>query len=214
MNKMNANARFPMPTIVRYIRDFSIVVAGIAVTLYVNDMVTHKSEKRDLVLYLNSIKMELEENLKTLDSAVENFRPTVRYSEYVRSFPKKSLNKDTLMAYAQICYPLYRYTFTANAFEMFKTSGTMRLVEDKDLLLSLWEVYDRLTILKELMDWNYQTKWEDMKKELSQVDFGGSGQLAEPPLYGYHALGLPDALLQSCEVTAQKAREVIQALEK
>ena len=211
---MEAKTKFSLKTVVRYIRDFSIVVAGIAVTLYVNDKVTCRGEKRDLKLYLNAIQLELADNLKTVDQAIEILKPTIRYSEYIRSLPKKSLNKDTLNSYADVCYPLNAYTFTSNAFEMFKTSGTMRLIDDKELLLSLWDVYDTFAILKELIDWNFQTKWEDMKKELSQVDFGGKIAIKEPPLYGYHALGLPDMLLQTFEMTANKTREMIIKLEK
>ncbi|MDR2586594.1 MAG: hypothetical protein LBC84_10340 [Prevotellaceae bacterium] len=209
---MNAKKRISAQTVVRYIRDFSIVVAGIAVTLYVNDKVTNQGEKRDLRLYLNAIKLELEENLKTVDMAAEMLKPTIKYSEYIRSLPKKSLNKDTLNNYAMIVYPLNAYTFTANAFEMFKSSGTMRLIEDKDLLQSLWEVYDRFTILKELIDWNFQTKWEDMKKELSQIDFGVNVGLIEPPLYLYHAIGLPEGLLLAFEETAEKTKGMISKL--
>ena len=211
---MKAKSRISVRTIVRYVRDFSIVVAGIAVTLYVNDKVTNQGEKRDLVLYLNSVKMELEENIKTVDQAIELLEPTINYSKYLRSAPKKSLHIDSLNYYAMICYPLNAYTFTSNAFEMFKTSGIMRLVEDKDLLLSLWEAYDWFSILKELLDWNYQTKWESMKQELSKVDFGGKGELLEPPLYLYHALGLSEGLLQTLTMTKNKATEVLSMLEK
>ena len=90
----------------------------------------------------------------------------------------------------------------------------MRLVEDKDLLLSLWEVYDWLTILKEIINWNFQIKWEDMKQELSRIDFGAESEIKEPPLYLYHALGLPDELLLNFETVAEKIRDMVSKLEK
>jgi hypothetical protein len=137
---MNKKQKLSMKTIVRYIRDFSIVVAGIAVTLYVNDKVTNQGEKRDIKLYMNAIKMELEENIKTFDEAIENLQPSLRYSEYLLAHPKDSLNKDSVKNKFfnddnNGIFETYTYTFKTNAFEMFKSSSAMRLVDDKDLLL-------------------------------------------------------------------------------
>jgi hypothetical protein len=51
MKKLNMKTKISMKAILRYIRDFSIVVGGVAVTLYVTDRATYRSEKRDIKLY-------------------------------------------------------------------------------------------------------------------------------------------------------------------
>jgi hypothetical protein len=163
MNK----TKIPFATIIKYLRDFSIVVAGIAVTLYVNDRVTYRSEKRDLALYLNAVKLELEENVNDIDELVASMQKSIGYADYLRSHDKKSLHTDTIMSYARNgIYLIQGITFKVNAFEMLKLSGTMRLLEDKELLLAVWKAYTDLDELHTVLEMGYQMKMEEMKKEL------------------------------------------------
>ena len=53
---------------------------------------------------------------------------------------------------------------------MFKGSGTMRLMNDKELLMKIWNVYDALNLLKELIDEHNKLKRDFMVKEISLVD--------------------------------------------
>ena len=205
-----------MKTIVRYIRDLSIVVAGIAVTLYVSEKVTNSGEKRDLNLYLNAIKMELEENIKIIDEAIEHLQPSLKYSEYLLAHHIDSLNKDTVVNNFNVDLLLtaYTYSFKTNAFEMFKSSGIMRLIDDKDLLLSLWDLYNYFIETKEVIDWNFKTKWEDIKKELSIIEIGKNSDLEKPPLYNYHVMGVPYSMLKTYEEASKKTKAIVLMLEK
>ena len=204
-----------MRTIVRYIRDFSIVVAGIAVTLYVNDKVTYKGEKKDLKRYLNAVKIELEANIRTLDNAIDDLQPAIRYSEYLKTNHRDSLNRDTISNYEEICFRLEMYGLKTNAFEMFKTSGVMRLVDDKDLLLTMWSVYSGYSNLSELMDWNYKTKWEDIKKDISHIDLGGDNELKDSPapLYNYHYTNTPKMMSENYKAARKITEEMVIRLE-
>ena len=88
-----------MNKIGKYLREISVVVIGVAITLSVSYWISNKSEKRDMALYLNAIKLELEENIKTLERAIENLEPSVRYSNYLKSQDAKSLNSDSINSY-------------------------------------------------------------------------------------------------------------------
>jgi hypothetical protein len=212
MNKMDDKSKFSLKTAVRYFRDFSIVVAGIAVTLYVNYQVTNQGEKRDIKLYLNAIKLEIEENIKILDVAIEGLQPSLKYSDYLKSHDKKSLDKDTLISYQAAFYTISAYSFKTNAFEMFKNSGVMRLVDNKELLLSLWDVYDELTSVKETTEVFFPIKLEDIKKEISLLLDGQ--EIKGAPMYNYHVTGMPYQVLRPCESALKKAKELLLTLEK
>jgi len=107
-------------TIIKYLRDFSIVVAGIAVTLYVNDRITNQSEKRDLKLYLNAIKLELQENVRDINDVITSMQGSIGYANYLRAHDKKTLNADTIMSYAENGYYLIQtMTYKTNAFANF-----------------------------------------------------------------------------------------------
>ena len=203
---MKQKINIQMQTIVRYIRDLSIVVAGIAVTLYASDRVTGKSEKRDLSLYMNAVKLEVEENIKTLERQIENLQPSIRYSQYLNSHDKKSLEKDSLNSYVTACYSFSGPTFKTNAFEMLKSSGIMRLVTNKELLLLLWDVYDELNDVKETFDLMFPIKWEDIKKEASLIL---DGKEVEVPMYFFYRMSLPHDMLRPCETALDKLKEAV-----
>jgi hypothetical protein len=204
---MKQKVKIPMQTIVRYIRDFSIVVAGIAVTLYTSDRVTGKSEKRDLSRYMNAVKLEMEENINTLEDVIERLQPSIRYTQYLNTHDRKSLDKDTLQYYAMTCcYSFYSPTFKTNAFEMFKSSGMMRLITDKELLLLLWDVYDVLGSIKDEFDVMFPIKWEDIKRETTLIM---EGKEVEVPMYNFYRMGLPYDMLRPCERALEKSREVV-----
>jgi hypothetical protein len=199
-------------TIIRYIRDFSIVVAGIAVTLYVNYKVTNQGEKRDMNLYLNAIKIELEENIKELDKAVEHYQNDMKYRTYLTSYDKKSFNKDSLQSYSNTFFNVQIFSFKTNAFEMFKYSSTMRLIDDKELLLSIWEVYDDLSSVKNALEWISRAKWEDYRKEVSLI-VENDMQITGVPMYNYYISGMPNAGLQACEDLVNQSKKLITKLE-
>ena len=207
---MKQKVKIPMQTIVRYIRDLSIVVAGIAVTLYASDRVTGKSEKKDLSLYMNAVKLELEENIKTLEEQIEDLQPSIRYANYLKSHDRKSFEKDTLDSYLGACYSFRSPTFKTNAFEMLKSSGIMRLVTNKDLLLHLWDVYDELSSVKETFDIMFPIKWEDIKRETSLLLEGGK---VEVPMYNFFMMGLPYDMLRPCETTLEKLQKAVAMVE-
>ena len=209
-NTMKQKVKIPMQTIVRYVRDLSIVVAGIAVTLYSSDRVTGKSEKRDLTLYLNAIKFEVEENIQTLDRNVKRLQPSVRYAQYLNTHDRNSLEKDTIDIYREICYSFSSPVFKTNAFEMFKSSGMMRLVNNKELLLLLWDVYYELTSVKEMFDIMFPIKWEDVKKETSLLF---EGQKVEVPMYNFFRMGFPYNMMEDCERALKRSKEAMVMLE-
>jgi len=201
-----------MQTIVRYIRDLSIVVAGIAVTLYTSDRVTGKSEKRDLSRYMNAVKLEMEENITTLEYAIERLQPSIKYAQYLNTHDRKSFDKDTLEYYANsCCYSFYGATFKTNAFEMFKSSGMMRLIADKELLLLLWDVYDELDGVKDEFDIMFPIKWEDIKREVLLIM---EGKKVEVPMYNFYRMGLPYDMLRPCETALEKLKKAVVMFER
>ena len=199
-------------TIVRYVRDFSIVVAGIAVTLYVNYKVTNKSEKRDMYLYLNAVKMELEENIKDLDDAIEWYSQEVKYSNYLTSNEKKSLNRDTLKSFKDIYFVVRGYSFKMNAFEMLRSSGTLRFIKDKELILSIWETYEGFSNLEKQLEWVAHAKWEDVKKEISLI-VDNDMEMVGVPLYLFYVTEMPYDALKPCEKLIDEVKKLISKLE-
>ena len=201
-----------MKTIVRYIRDFSIVVAGIAVTLYVNDRVTNQGEKRDLKLYLNAIKLEMEENISYLDQKVEALKNSVEYANYLISNEKESISRDSILVFIQQgdILEIHDFTFKTNAFDMFKMSGTMRLIEDKELLLSIWNAYAGLNSAKTGLDMLMSAKWDETKNLQHFFEKEAENTI---PMYTFYRLGMAHETSRVCQKTAEVLKETVEKLE-
>ena len=208
---MNHQRKISMKTVVRYIRDFSIVVAGIAVTLYVNDQVSNNSEKRDLKLYLNAVKLELEENIRYLEERKEQLTREFEYADYLRTHEKDHLNWDIIESYARGGYADVDFVnFQTASFEMFKSSGTMRLMLNKEMMLQIWKTYLKLQREEQALGTLTQLKVEEIKKWLDEKE-------KNPyiiPLYNYYKNDLAQRQLDVYEETSQILKEVVLVLEK
>jgi hypothetical protein len=196
----------------KYLREISVVVIGVAITLSVSYWIVVQNEKRDMALHLRAIKMELQENAGDIGKLVETLKPACRYTAYLRSHDKKSLDKDSLNSYSSLCYAApQNFTFKTNAFEMFKTSGTMRLMDDKDLLMEIWNAYDGILNLKEAVDIHNKLKWDFMEKEISLVDVDKDGKVEWDmiPMYDfYKKTGISNNLLNWSEIILKITHEL------
>ena len=212
------NTKSTTSKIGKYLREISVVVMGVAVTLSASYWIGVKNEKRDMALHLNAIKMELEENAKDIGNLIELFKPELEYTAYLQSHDRKSLNKDTLDSYFFYCYGVSpMVTFKTNAFEMFKSSGTMRLMNDRELLLAIWTVYDELTLLKQLSDEYNKLKWNFIEKEISLVDMDTNREIEREiiPMYDfYKKVGGSTALLITSERFLKNIKEMVLRLEE
>jgi hypothetical protein len=215
---MNNKSKFSMGKIGNFFREVAVVVIGVAITISVTIWITNKNEKRDMNLYLNAIKTELEGNVKILEEAVEFYQFSEKYYQYLESHDKDSLHLDTLNFYAEkCCYSLRSFPFKINAYEMFKTTGMMRLMNDKELMLSISDVYLNFSILKDVFDWHFNTKWETINKEIPVIfdkNFPEDGYLKAPPLYYFYVSGIEITVLNNCQSKLSFTKEVLEKLEK
>ena len=205
----------------KYLREISIVVIGVAITLSAGYWITNRNEKRDMALYLNTIKLELEENKKNINETIERVQSSVKYSNYLRSHDKKSLNPDTIKAYSPTYHDVSTIIIKTNAFDMFKTSGNMRLVDDKELLLSIWDAYAVLGETADGFNMFMRVKLEDIQKEyhlFSLFDIAllsAEEILKNVPMYDFYVhTAVPHTQIQICEKALMKTIETISKLEE
>ena len=194
----------------KYLREISVVVIGVAITLFVSYWISNNRERKDMSLYLEAIRLELEENVKAIDQYVESLQGSVKYADYLQSHNKKSLNADTIEKYAYDYGSVPVFKFKINAFEMFKNSGFMRLMEDRGLLLTVWNVYAELDELRLGLDECTQVKKEEIRKEI-QLFAEGTPHI---PMYQFYLSNLPYKMQYNCEETLKIVKETLEQLEK
>lgn len=143
-----------------YLRELSIVIIGVAITLYAGNRISSANEKKDMRLQVSAIYTELEDNKNKLDNLIDYYQKHAHLSELLQKNlhdPQQPLN-DSIRKYQNIIGRIVPFTFKKGAYEMFLQSGTMKLLKDRDLLLNITESYALLEIAKEQHDRYNDTK--------------------------------------------------------
>ena len=203
----NVKSKNSIKKIGNYFKEISAIVIGVTITLSASYWLGMRGEKRDMALYLNAIKLEIEENIKDYPVMKTYLKREIEYTNYLKSFNIESLNNDSLEYHANNVFAsVQSFSPKTNAFEMFKTSGIMRLMHDKELLLSLWEVYESFAEIKETSEWNLKIKWDEIDKSFSLLLEGH--ELKPAPMYKYyyiygHAIGTMKLMEKSLKLSEE-----------
>ena len=201
-----------MKKILKYLRELSVVVIGIAITVSIGIWINNRNNAKDLEMYLDAIQLELEQNTKDIELIIESMQRSVDYANYLRAHEKDSLNRDTINSYGDAFYTIQTITYKTNAFEMFKLSGVMRLMEDRELLLAIWEGYTFLDEAKTLLEWGFQLKFEEVKKELPLLAAGKTDFI---PMYTFYGVTpWPNEMPRICRDASDTLKEILSKLEK
>lgn len=195
-------------TIGKYLRELSIVVVGIAITLGLNGWINHRNSKKEHAQYLNTLKLELRTNVEIIENEIDLLDESANYSQYLLSHNRESLSPDTIQKYQYAITQNRDAKLKYNAFEMFKSSGNMRLISDKDLQLSIWEVYDLIDGFKDEFRAYYQSKQEMLSQEV--LSKAGENSFT---MYDFFVTGYPISLQKRCEEALKSLKEAVSRLE-
>ena len=183
---MQKKPKKPIKKIGKFIREVSVVVIGIAIAVSINGWISSKNERNSVDAFLQTVRLELEENLSNLQSYNEILAlPATRYANYLISLDGQPASLDSLRHHLPNVLG-YLDTFRArtHAFEMFKFSGYMRLI-DPDLQLALWEVYTYLNETAQFSLHLRDIRWEEIKRHNVWRTASDEELVENPPLYDY-----------------------------
>lgn len=199
-----------------YLRDFSIVVLGVAVTLIGTRQIEKIGEWRDTRQYMEALKMELEGNLEIAEVLRDYYTALQDFGNMLRSTPRGELALDTLNKYKDVTNNFEFTKFKTGAFDMFKASGQMRLIKDKGLIGDIWDSYNTLAIIQESHDY-FTTKFADelFKAVGNMNDF--SIDIREPeqtPLYKFYLSQHENYLLWINEIQRRNLRMLLDKIDE
>ena len=203
--------KLSMQTIGKYLRELSVVVVGIAITFGISNWISNRNSGKDLEQYMNTIKLELKMNIEAFEEEINVLDESVNYTRYLQSHDRESLNSDTIQEYehtiSQIrdCRPKY------NAFEMFKSSGSMRLINNKELLLSIWEAYSEIEDMRSDFQAYYQYKKDKFEQEYELTRGGKSTPVL---LYNFFTTGADLHLQKRSKANLQELKETVAKIDK
>ena len=195
----------------KYFREISVVVIGVAITLFASYLISNRSVKKDIALSLNAIKIELERNAIAFDEYATLLHKSTRYANYVQSNDAKSISQDSIRYYAYTDEDGIGWgeinqqtVLIKDAFDMFKTSGTMRYVTDKKVLVSIWEIYSKMENTQKMLDECFQ-----LKRDLAIDELTSNKGNAPIPMLRFYSIGAPRMMESKCRQVSEKVKEVL-----
>ena len=217
--------------IFQFLRELSAIVIGIAITVSLGFWVNKKNSEKDLKQFLETIKIEMEENAKKLDLYAVWMGKPVRYALYLQKNNYKSLDKDSLYYYSRSSNFVWDYEqgvvnggcgiymqnsavdfFSLHAFEMLKVSGVLRQIKDKELLMSIWDSYSQMEYVTNNIREFFSDQKEESKKEEQLLK---DGKLVEVPMLAiYQTKESPAFIAYICKEASKKLKVTITKLEK
>lgn len=175
MKKINFNQ---VKTIVKkwrvgdYLRQFSIVTAGIIVTFWGNDRIIEHARQKEVQATMQLIIEELKESRSKLQGVTKLMNVDRRISQLVlaNDFNMESISTDTLKKYQSFFGNLSSFRYTTDALEVLKSSSLMQHVSDKKLLQDITRTYYQLNSARENIDSYYDMKSESINEVMIGLD--------------------------------------------
>jgi hypothetical protein len=175
--------------IVGYLRELSIVAAGVAITLGIGNLISSHKNRKDLEQHLEAVKHELQENVRVINNVNDYYKRAVRYSDYLSDNELKNLHPDTVEYYHNsLSFNIPLHAYTTNAFESLKASGLMRLIDDQGMLRNILQCYSVIVVSKDVGDFYLQRKVTILERHDAW-----SGKDIDPELlFGFFTMGLAE----------------------
>lgn len=126
-----------------YFRELSVVIIGVAVTLYVSGLINNAKEQKDLQGQMEAIHSELEYNLHLFEELIEYYDKVDGLSKFLEAYAHNPIqaNADSINRYGNIFGKIYSLVYQQGAYDMFWNSGNAKLFKDKELLLDIANCY-------------------------------------------------------------------------
>ncbi|MCD8182111.1 MAG: hypothetical protein LUE99_02380 [Bacteroides sp.] len=147
-----------------FVWQIAVVVIGVVITFMGSDLVTQNSEKKDIRATMSLIRDELKSNREKFEAIVVEFSEDEHLSAILTKHDMKyrTIPEDSLRQFALLLGHIRGFSYTRNALDILKNSMLMQKISDKELLLQLTEVYERLDGFKATMNGYYDMKDEIM----------------------------------------------------
>lgn len=183
-----------------YFRELSIVIIGVAVTLYANNVISSMQEKKDLRLQLNAVYTELEDNQYRVEQLIDFYDRAGQLRDFLWNYhdhPEMNVSEDTLRRYNTVINDGRGFVYRKGAYDLFMTSGALKLFDNKQLILDITECYELMEETKSEHDYFLQLRLEQFKN-LYQHDVNfitGDHNITDPRvrnIYNFYMLTIGD----------------------
>ena len=152
-----------------YFRELSIVIAGVFITLAGSDFISSTSQEKQIKESMQMIKMELEENLKSINQAeaaylneINFFRLLIQKQDSLQTIKASILEDNTNAPFVS-----QNLEYSEDALEVLKNSALMQQISDKQFILKPLQAYKACRKINEENKNYYTYKQEHVVRYMS-----------------------------------------------
>jgi hypothetical protein len=153
-----------------YLRELSIVIVGVFVTLAGTGFISNVSQEKQIKESMQMIKMELEENLNSINQAealyleeISFFRMLIQKQDSLQTIDA-SILEDNVNA----PFKIEDFEYSEDTLEVLKNSALMQQMADKQFILKLLQAYKGCRRISENHKFYYENKQKHMARYMSQ----------------------------------------------
>lgn len=129
-----------------YLRQFSIVAAGVIVTFWGSDLVTERARQREVRATMQLVAEELEHNRQELRNIKQLLDVDIHMSTVLieHKMNISEIPMDTLWKYGKLFNNMDEFYYRTDAMDVLKGSSLMQYIPDKRLLQDVMQIYFEL----------------------------------------------------------------------
>lgn len=164
-----------------YLRQFSIVTAGIIVTFIGNDMITEYARQKEVKATMHLVIDELKQSREQLKGVHKLMDADRHMAQLIvqSGFNKEAIPEDTLVQYYRFFGNLTSFSYTTDALEVLKGSSLMQYISEKKLLQNIINAYYQLSNAKEDITHYYEIKSDAINEVVQELSVEELTQIAE-----------------------------------
>jgi len=211
--------------LLRYFRELSIVILGVAVTFAGSSLFNSRSTDKQLKYYFNAIKMEMEANLQQIDTLSLFLEYSRDFANYLSRTPVNQLNPDSISKWEwdnahnwSVFETSMIVTYMNDAFETFKSSGMMSYSKTPELLLQIQKCNTDLRNMENTTN-SYMKDKVDKKLYAMDINSGSTIEILSNPsnkplLSLMGSVGFNESCWKNAKEVAKELKACIAAIEK
>ncbi|WP_455672450.1 hypothetical protein [Phocaeicola sp.] len=155
----------------KYFRELSIVIAGVFITLVGTDFINSTSQEKQIKEIMQMIKMELEENLKSINQAENKYLDEITFFQLLiqKQDSLQTIETSILEKNINTPFKIQGLEYSEDALEVLKNSALMQQIADKQFILKLLQAYKGCRKIKEDHKIYYEYKQGHMNRYVAKT---------------------------------------------
>ncbi|MCC8034721.1 MAG: hypothetical protein LIO77_02160 [Rikenellaceae bacterium] len=206
-----------------YLRELSVVILGIFITLTATNYFSGQSRKKEYRQLIEMVQDELRANKRAIDNSISTMEIQLdkisflyRHRDNLAVIPA-----DTLEKYQYVFYWLEVPKFTDHTLEVLKYSSAIHYNKDIRIIRDIMEAYDNVGMCETYIGMFYDSKQEYIDRIVLETDRMATAivgklqaEYSSRAVVDFLNTTYPSDLIEECRVCSAKIGEIIGRLEK